>query len=79
MWNKFRKINAYTLDDIYLDTFNSAKEAKRKYGFNDHTSIYKCCRYEMKSSQGYKWYYADDINQPDKTKIIDAKEVTKIA
>ena len=77
--NKFRKINAYTLDDIYLDTFNSAKEAKRKYGFNDHTSIYKCCRYEMKSSQGYKWYYADDINQPDKTKIIDAKEVTKIA
>ena len=77
--NKFRKINAYTLNDVYVGTFNSGKEAKYKLGFNDHTSIYKCCQYKMKSSQGYRWDYADDVNQPDKTKIIDAKEVTKIA
>lgn len=74
--NKFRKINAYTLDQKYITTFNSAIEAKKYFGFHDHTTIYLCCKHKKKTSQGYKWFYADDSTQPDKTKIIDMREAS---
>ena len=62
----------------YIDTFESVAYLYREFGYSQG-NISMCCRGVRNKAYGYKWYYADDINQPDKTKIIDAKEVTKIA
>ena len=50
---------------------NDVKEASKETGACE-TTIIPCCRYKRNYSGGFKWYYADDINQPDKTKIIAA-------
>lgn len=47
-----RKIKQYTIDNKYIDTFNS-KELKKK-GFNNKT-IYRCCNGKLKTTQGFKW------------------------
>lgn len=63
------KINQYTLNNIFIKTYNSAMEAHNLDGFCNST-IGKCCKGEKEFYKGYKWFYADDPNQPDKSKII---------
>jgi hypothetical protein len=66
-----RIINQYTLDGIYIKTYNSLAEAACKTGilYND---IWCCCKHIKyhKSAGGFIWFYSDDENQPDKTQII---------
>lgn len=64
------KISKYSLDDIYLETYNSCKEAAEDVGLKSSSIIIQCAKGKRKTAGGFKWYYADDIDQPDKTKII---------
>lgn len=63
------KVNQYTLDGKYIRTYDSALQAHVLDGHH-LGSIRQCCKYKMKTHHGYKWYNANDDNQPDKTKII---------
>lgn len=64
-----RKVNMYELNDTYIRTFNTTIEACTFVGKNS-SNISKCCRGEQKTCGDFKWFYADDPNQPDKSKII---------
>ena len=63
------KINQYTIDDEYIRTYDSAIQA---HLLDNHNvgSIRKCCKHNMKTHHGYKWFNADDPDQPDKSKIV---------
>lgn len=63
------KINQYTINDEYIRTYDSATQAHILDGHNVG-SIRQCCKYNMKTHHGYKWFNANDPEQPDKTKII---------
>lgn len=60
------KINQYSIDGVYINTFNSIKEAKMITGI---TTIINACLKKKYSAGSYRWYYIDDENQPDKSKI----------
>jgi len=66
-----KKINQYSKNNVFIKTYSSIKEASKETGACE-TTIIPCCRYKRNYSGGFKWYYADDINQPDKTRIIAA-------
>lgn len=68
--NRNREINMYTKDDKFLRMFKNVQTVKDEFCEKDITGIYKCCKGQSKTSLGYKWFYANDPNQPDKTKII---------
>lgn len=61
------KVNMYTLDNQYITTYNSMIEAEVE---NKIANIYRACKDPSKQAGGYRWYYAADLNQPDKTKVI---------
>ena len=49
--------------------FPSQMEASRQTGTNQG-HIWGCCNGRRKSAGGFLWFYADDPDQPDKSKII---------
>ena len=64
-------INKYSKDDVYLETYASVVEASIDVNTPaSNISAVLAKRKNCKTAGGYKWYYADDPNQPDKTKII---------
>ena len=67
------RINQYTADNLYVRTYDSAQQAHDLDGHNVG-SIRQCCKHKMKTHHGFKWFDADDPNQPDKTKIILKEE-----
>lgn len=72
---KFRSVNKYTKDNIFINTYDTVTNAVKSVNKDSTSSISRCCNGKLNSAYGYKWFYADDPNQPDKTKIIDTKEV----
>lgn len=62
-------INQYSIDNKFINTFNSMVEANNLTHVSK-TGITNCCRKKNKTSGGYKWFYASDPSQPDKSKII---------
>lgn len=64
------KVNQYTLDDKFIKTYKSAMDAHKLDGYCN-SSIGKCCKGKKEQYKGFKWFYANDSNQPDKTKIIN--------
>lgn len=64
------KINQYTTEDIFVKTHLSAVDASKELGIDYYGNIKRCCNKRAKTFKGYKWFYANDTNQPDKTKII---------
>lgn len=74
-------INCYTKDNIYIQTFPKAVDAGKYIDINNYQKKTRCitavCRKEKKSAYGFLWYYSDDPNQPDKSKIIIAEEFRK--
>lgn len=62
-------VNQYTLDNVFINTYISFAEAQRQTGTRD-SGILKCCNKEQKQANGYKWFYAKDIEQPDISRII---------
>lgn len=66
----WKLVNQYTLDDIFVKTFNSINEVLRFNNNNNKKYVVQCCQKERSSYKGYKWFYAEDNTQPDKTRII---------
>ena len=65
-----RKVNKYTKDGEYLHTYNKISEAQEDLGIASSGGISSCCRGVTKTAYGFKWFYASDKMQPDKSKII---------
>ena len=63
-------VNQYSIDNIYIKTFDSVTKLNGDYGF-DRGKLIKCCKGIKDTYKGYRWYYANDVNQPDKMKIIN--------
>ena len=61
------RVHKYTLDGAYLESYESITRAKEITGI---TTIINVCSKRKYSTGGFRWYYADDKMQPDKTKII---------
>lgn len=63
-------INQYN-GDIFIKTWYGAKEIKREMGIDD-AQIIGCCKHKKnyKTAGGFRWFYADDLEQPDKSHII---------
>lgn len=59
-------VNQYNLEGVYINTYKSIKEAKEITGI---TTISMNCQKKHYSAGGFRWYYIDDLNQPDNTKI----------
>lgn len=64
-----RKVNRYDLEDNYIDTFDSLTEAG-EFINKDSSGIIECCKGNQKTSGGYKWFYCNDLKQPDKSRIV---------
>ena len=69
--NKLSKIINQYDGDIFVQTWYGAKEIQRQLGI-DNAQICRCCQHKVgcKSAGGFLWFYADDPDQPDKSKII---------
>ena len=67
---KFKAVNQYSKNFVYIKTFYSSEEASLKVGCKS-SSIRNACNRNGGGCNGYKWYYANDPNQPDKSKIIN--------
>ena len=54
----WKKINQYDLNDNYIKTFNSLKEAANSLNKkNIKGNISKCCKNNNKTAYGFKWKY----------------------
>lgn len=71
-------INQYSLDDKFIERFDSMVEAHNLTGVSK-TGITNCCRKKNKTSGGYKWFYANDPSQPDKTKIFSTTTIKEVS
>lgn len=69
--NKLSKIINQYDGDIFVQTWYGAKEIQRQLGI-DNAQICRCCKHKVgsQSAGGFRWFYADDLSQPDKSKII---------
>ena len=65
------KVNCYTLDDVYVKTYDSLEDAKNAVGLKNSYNITNVCKKRRNHAGGYKWFYVSDSEQPDKTKIIN--------
>jgi hypothetical protein len=55
---KARAIEQYTMDGVYLMTWDSVMDIKRSLGFS-HSSIVNCCCGRRKQAHKYIWKHAD--------------------
>lgn len=69
--NKNRPVNRYTKDLKYIDTFNSIKDASLALNISDSNITHCCQKHKYKTAGGYVWFYSNDSEQPDKTKILN--------
>jgi hypothetical protein len=53
---KWKSINKYSISWLFLETFNSAKEASKSVWL-DITSIYRCCNNERNTAWWFIWKY----------------------
>lgn len=51
-----KKVNQYTLDHVYVNTYYGTREAERITGIN-HSCISACCNKKQKTAGGYIWEY----------------------
>lgn len=56
-----RRVNRYTLDGEFIDTWPSLKEVERSLGFS-FTNIQCVCKRKTGKSNGYQWRYVEDCN-----------------
>lgn len=66
--NTMKPVNCYDLNDKFITSYNSINEASLDIG-NKPIGIGDCCRKKQHTAYGYKWYYTNDPNQPDKSQI----------
>ena len=62
IYRQYRKINQLSLDGEFIKQWESISQIVKKLGIgNSH--IIQCCKGERKQAYGYKWQYADGLNQ----------------
>ena len=69
------RVEQYTLDGQYIQTFNSANEVQRLLGIWS-AGVLKCCEGKFKSSKGFIWKYAPEVtfeNSPMEVELIIKK------
>lgn len=54
-----RKVDQYDLNDNYIKTFNTLREAQNSIGCKSMSSIVNACTGRSKTAGGYKWKYHD--------------------
>lgn len=67
---KPKPVNCYTKDDKFVFSFKSIDDAGKYYNLKNPYNITLVCQNKRQYAANLKWYYANDLNQPDKTKII---------
>lgn len=67
---KSKKVNCYDKDYVFVKTYNSITDAGIAVGLKNSYNITNVCKHKRNFAGGYRWYYADDISQPDVTKIL---------
>lgn len=65
------KINQLTLDGELVNTWDSSEQIKRELGYSKG-NIISCCKGKRKTAHGYKWEYADGLNQQKQNRPIAA-------
>lgn len=68
--NAFIAVNQYTSDNTFVAYHVSCKDGAKSVGLKTATAISLCAKGKRKTAGGFKWFYANDYDQPDKTKII---------
>lgn len=68
----FVALNRYTIDGEFVAYHESCKAGAEAVGLKNSSTIIQCAKGKRKTASGFIWYYANDPNQPDKTKIITA-------
>lgn len=58
---KARKINQYTINGIFIKTWDYMKQVESETGIK-YQDISKCCRHKRKTAGGFIWRYADEVN-----------------
>lgn len=71
----YRAVNQYTKDGIFIGAYESLTAASLATSINS-TAISNCCKKKkhFHTAGGFCWFYADDPDQPDKTKIISTTQ-----
>ena len=64
------RVNKYTTDGIFIERFNSYKDAAQSVGTTNRKAISDCCNYIKSTYKNYMWFNVNDKSQPDKSKII---------
>lgn len=62
-------INQYSKDGCFIKMWRGSCEIEKEIGISA-SLVRRCCRKELKSAGGFLWFKADDLTQPDKSKII---------
>ena len=57
-------VNQYTLDDRFIRTWDCMNEIHIQLGYITG-NICSCCQGKLKSSYGFKWFYSNDLRQPE--------------
>lgn len=68
--DSFVAVNRYSINDKFIDYHESCKNGAEAVGLKNASAISQCAKGNRKTAGGFKWYYANDPNQPDKSKII---------
>lgn len=74
-----KAVHNYTRDDVYVSHYDSILDASIDVNTpTSNISAVLAKRENCKTAGGYKWFYADDPNQPDKSKIITSNGETDV-
>lgn len=65
------RVNKYTLDGVYVDTYNNYKYSANSVGTTNKKAISDCCNGANHNYKDFLWFHINDQKQPDKTKIIN--------
>ena len=56
---RLKKVEQYSIDGEYIQTFNSCREAARSIKAPYHVGINSCCLGKQETAYGYKWKYKE--------------------
>ena len=65
------RVNKYTQDGRFIDTYNNYKCAADSVATTNKKAISDCCKGKINSYRDFLWFHINDPNQPDKSKIIN--------
>lgn len=65
------RINKYTSDGVFIKSYKNYKSAAKSVKTTNTKAISDCCKNKNHLYRGFLWFYINDPNQPDETKIIN--------